>query len=696
MRISSLALLILTLSLGSLQDQSSPQKQGPPPARREDVQETLHGVTITDPYRWLEDQNSPETRAWITAENAYTHTQLDSWPGRSALEKRITTLTKVESVHAPIERNGRLFYRRRSADQEQYVIYMREGPEGREQVLVDPNPMSADHSTNVEIADVSKDGTLLAYMLRKGGKDETEVHLLNVATHKELPDILPERLYFDYSFLPNRTGFYYSLMVDDGPRVRFHEIGTDVAGDADVFGKGYTKDSVVTGDPTEDGRHLVVVVYHGAAADQTEIWLKDLTSDGPILPLVRDIKARFYPYAGSDRLYLHTNWQAPRGRVLAVDFSNPAQDKWKVVVPESESAIDYVGVAGGKLVVTYVKNASSQVKIFQPDGKFVREMLLSALGSVGDLQSKWENNDAYVVYSSYAIPDTILRLNIATGDQSVWYRSKVPVDSSKFQVDQVWFHSKDGTRVPMFLVYAKGLKLDGSNPTILTGYGGFGVNTTPGFSSSAIIWAEHGGITAEVNLRGGGEFGEAWHKAGMLGNKQNVFDDFIAATEWLVQNKYTNPSKLAIFGGSNGGLLVGAALTQRPELYQAVVCWHPLLDMLRYDKFMEAQFWVSEYGSANDPDQFKWLYAYSPYQHVTAGTKYPAVLFMTGDGDTRVAPLHARKMAALLQASTGSDRPIMLRYELTAGHSGGRSVTQDIDDSTDVMSFLSWQLGASQ
>ena len=693
MRITLLAVLCLAVSLGTLQNQPAPQKQGPPPTRRDDVQETLHGVTVADPYRWLEDQNSPATRSWITAENAYTHAQLDDWPGRSLLERRIAELKKVESIHSPLERNGRLFYRRRSAEQEQYVIYMRQGAEGKEQLLVDPNPMSADHSTNVDIADVSKDGKVLAYMIRKGGKDETQVHLLDVDARHDLPDVLPEALYFDLSFLPNRSGFYYSLMLDDGPRVRFHRIGTDVATDADVFGKGYAKEAIVTGDPTEDGRHLVVVVYHGAAADQTEIWLKDLTSDGPIKPLVKEIKARFLAYAGSDQLFLHTNWQAPHGRVLAVDFAHPEPEQWKVAVPEGETAIDNVGVAGGKLIVTYVKNATSQVKILQPDGKLVRELTLPALGSVSDLQAKWENTHAYLAYESFAISPTIYQLNMASGEQAIWHQTSVPVDSAKFDVEQVWIHSKDGTRLPMFLIHGKDIKMDGSNPAVLSGYGGFAINITPQFSPDAIIWAEHGGVTAQVNLRGGGEFGEAWHKAGMLGNKQNVFDDFIAASEWLIQNKYTNPSKLAILGGSNGGLLVGAALTQRPDLYQAVVCWHPLLDMLRYDKFMEAQFWVSEYGTASDPEQFQWLYAYSPYQHVKAGTKYPAILFMTGDGDTRVAPLHARKMAALLQASTGSDRPVLLRYELTAGHSGGRSVTQDIGDSTDMLSFLSWQLG---
>jgi prolyl oligopeptidase len=667
----------------------------PPATRRGDVQETLHGVTISDPYRWLEDQNSPETRAWITQQNEHTHKLLDGWPGRERLEKRLAELKRVERISSPIERNGRLFFRKRAPDQEQFVIYTRQGDAGKEEVLIDPNPMSPDHSTNVDIMDVAKDGRLMAYALRVGGKDETAVHVLDVTARHDLADVLPARVYFDLAFLPDGSGFYYSTMLDDGPRVRFHKMATKAEADTDVFGKGYTKDIIVVGDPSEDGRHLVIQVLHGSAADKVEIWVQDLKKNGPIEPVIKDIDARFFATAVGDEVFLQTNYKAPKGRVMALDLAKPSPENWREVVPEAENAIDGVALAGGKIWVSYVKDAASLVKVFQPDGKFAFEPSLPVLGSVSDMQGRWENPAAYFQYASYAIPPTIYRYDMSTGKQSVWAQVKVPVDKSKFEVKQVWYASKDGTKVPMFLVYAKGIKLDGSNPVLLEGYGGFTVSNTPFFSSDAIVWAERGGVYVLANIRGGGEFGEAWHKAGMLDKKQNVFDDFIGAAEWLIQNKYTNPSKLSILGGSNGGLLVGAALTQRPELYQAVICWHPLLDMLRYDQFMEAQFWVSEYGAAKDPEQFKWLYAYSPYQHVKKGVKYPAVLFMTGDGDTRVAPLHARKMAAMLQANTGSDRPILLRYELKAGHSGGRSLTQDIGDSVDELSFLFWQLGVA-
>jgi prolyl oligopeptidase len=687
--------LVLCFALSCASLAQTPQKTSPPPTRTDNVQETLNGVTITDPYRWLEDQNSPETRAWIDAQNAYTHSLLDQWPGRPALEKRIAELQRVESIRAPIERNGRFFYRRRLPDQEQFVIYMRQGVSGKDEVLINPDSMSADHSTSVEISDVSNDGKLMAYMVRTGGRDESEVRVMNVDTRKDLADKLPDAVYFDLTFLPDASGFYYATMVEDGPRVRFHKMGTDAGTDAEVFGKGYTKEAIVVGDPTIDGHYLVIQVLHGSSADKTEIWLQDLVKKGPIVPIVKDIDARFFALPGGDHLFLQTNWKAPNGRVLAVDFANPSQDHWREVVPESDSAIESVTLGGEKIIVAYVKNASSVVKLFSVDGKPAGQVTFPALGSTDEIQTRWDQNDAFVRFSSFGIPPSIYRYQISSGQQSVWAEPKVPVDSANIQVDQVWVASKDGTKVPMFLVHGKSVKLDSARPTLLTGYGGFTVSNTPHFSSAAIIFAERGGVYALANLRGGGEFGEAWHKAGMLANKQNVFDDFIAASEWLIQSKYTSPAKLSILGGSNGGLLVGAALTQRPELYQAVVCWHPLLDMLRYDKFMEAQFWVSEYGSATNAEQFKWLNAYSPYQHVKKGVNYPAVLFMSGDGDTRVAPLHARKMAALMQADTASDRPILLRYELKAGHSAGRSVSQTIGDSTDQLGFLLWQLGVS-
>src|ERR1700722_372186 len=659
----------------------------PPATKRGEVTETLHGVTIADPYRWLEDQESADTRAWITAQNEYTHRLLDSWPGRERLEKRLGELKKVERIGSPIERGGRLFYRKRGAEQEQFVIYTRLG-DGPEEVLIDPNPMSADHSTNVEIMDASRDGKLLAYGIRSGGKDETELHLLDLATKKDLADVLPARVYFDVSFMQDGSGFYYSCMFDEGPRVRFHKLHTKPDADVDIFGKGYGKDSIVVGSPSEDGRHLVIHVIHGSAADKVEIWAQDLKKNGSIEPLIKDLDARTFGFAVGDEMFLHTNYQAPKGRIMALNMAKPAPEYWREVVPESENAIDNVTWTGGKILINYVHNATSLLKAFQPDGKLAFDLNLPALGSVFDIQGKWEHKSLYFSYASFAIPPTIYRAEMSSGQQSVWAQVKVPVDQSKFEAKQIWYASKDGTQGPMFLVYGKGLKLDGSNPVLLEAYGGFGVNNTPNFSSDAIIWAERGGVYALANLRGGGEFGEEWHHAGMFEKKQNVFDDFIAAAEWLIQNKYTNSSKLAIQGGSNGGLLMGAMMTQRPDLFGAIVCGAPLLDMLRFQHMSVGAWWTAEYGSADDPKQLPYLLKYSPYQNVHKGTKYPPIMFVTGDSDTRVDPAHARKMAALMQAGNGSSNPIILRYDTKGGHSGIGSVDKVIDQQVDQMSFI--------
>ena len=666
----------------------------PPKTRTDDVKELIQGVEIADPYRWLEDQQSPETRAWIDAQNKYTQALLDSWPGRAALKRRLTELMKVEDINPPLERNGRYFFKRRAADQDQGVLYVRVGTEGKDEALVDPNPLSPDKNISVGLEDISKDGTLVAYSFRHGGEDETTIHLLDVSTRADLPDQLPKRDYFSFSAKPDKSGVYYTWAAPDGPRLSYHAMGSDPIKDRELFGNGYGPDKIIACALSEDGRYLTIHVLYGAAADRTEIYYQDLEKRAAIQPLVNDIPAKFFGEVGGDHIFLQTNWKAPKGRVLVADLRNPARENWREIVPESDTPIESFSLAGGKVFVNYTRNASSQVKVFDVDGAHVRDIDLPMIGSVSEVSGRWTSKEAFYGFSSFPIPMRIYRYDTETGDQRVWAATHVPIHAERLEVKQVWYRSKDTTRVPMFLVYRKGTKLTGNNPTLLTGYGGFNVNITPYFYPTTALWADQGGILAEPNLRGGGEFGEEWHRAGMLGNKQNVFDDFIAAAEWLVNHHYTRPSKLAIEGRSNGGLLVGAAFTQRPDLFGAVVCGYPLLDMLRYHKFLEAKYWVSEYGSADDPAQFQYLYAYSPYQRVKRGTRYPAVLFVTGDGDTRVAPLHARKMTALLQAASGSDRPVLLRYDTEAGHSAGVSTTKSIDQATDTLGFLYWQLGA--
>ncbi len=671
-------------------------RQGPPKTPIKPVKETLHGVTIIDPYRWLEDQWSPETRAWIKAQNAYTRSILDPLPSRDNIKRRLTELLKIDTVSVPIARGGRYFFTKRRADQDLPIIYMRRGLQGEDEVLIDPHPWSPDHTTSVSILDVSQDGTLLAYGVREGGQDEIAVKLFDVDRRKDLPDHLPKARYFGISLTPDKKGFYYSRHSAQGSRIYYHALGTEPARDREIFGEGYGPGQIVLSDLSEDGRFLLITVLYGAGATKSELYVKEVAKEGPAIPIVKDLDALFSGQIADGQLFIHTNWKAPNGRILRADLKNPAREHWREIIPERQAVIRGFSLAGGKLFVNYLENVVSRVRVFQPDGEPVRDITFPDIGSVGTISGRWESNEAFYAFSSFHIPPTIYRYDVATGKQEVWARLAVPINSDRFDVEQVWYASKDGTRIPMFLMHLKGLKRDGSHPTLLTGYGGFNVSLTPRFSPRAVLWVEHGGVYAVPNLRGGGEFGEKWHRAGMLENKQNVFDDFIAAAEWLIKNGYTQPKKLAISGGSNGGLLVGAALTQRPELFRAVVCRYPLLDMIRYHKFLVAKFWIPEYGSSDDPKQFKYLYAYSPYHHVKSGTKYPAVLFVTGDSDTRVDPLHARKMTARLQAATASDRPILLRYDTKAGHSGGLPVSRQIEELTDELSFLFWQLGVAQ
>ncbi len=669
--------------------------KAPPKTRTENVREVLHGVEVVDPYRWLEDRTSPETQTWIDAQNDYTHSVLGSLRGRRQLSARLGELLKIDTVSMPVERNGRYFFTKRLANQELPILYMRQGLKGPDEVLVDPHPMSPDHTVSVSLITVSDDGKLLLYGVRRGGEDETTIDLLDVDARKPLPDRLPKARYFGGSFKADKSGFYYTRHGAEGSRVFFHALGADPARDVGIFGKGYGPDKGIYAFVSEDGRYLVIHVLYGSAGDRTEIYIQDLAGNGPIVPIVNDLAARFSGELAGERFFMQTNWKAPNGRVLVVDLSHPERDRWREVIPESDSVIEDVSLASGRLFVNYLHNVRSLLEVFDPEGRHERDIDLPALGSASGISGRWKSDEVFYGFTSFHIPRTIYRYRVSQGAQEVWARPNVPIESDRFEVRQVWFPSKDKTKVPMFLVHAKGLKLDGTAPALLGGYGGFNLSETPAFSARAVVWVERGGVFALPNLRGGGEFGEEWHKAGMHEKKQNVFDDFVAAAEWLIENRYTNPSKLAIAGRSNGGLLVGAALTQRPELFHAVVCGYPLLDMLRYQKFLVARFWVSEYGSSESPDEFKYLYAYSPYHHVRPGTAYPAVLFVTGDGDTRVDPLHARKMCALLQSATGSDRPVLLLYDTKAGHTSAQPVSKQIEDVTDELSFLLWQLGVS-
>lgn len=667
---------------------------GPPPTRIENVTEALHGVELTDPYRWLEDQEAPETRVWIEAQNQYTDSFLKKFPGRDRLEKRFTELLKIDTMGSPTVRNGRYFYSKRDADKELTVYYYRDGFEGKEKVLIDPHGMSEDNRTSVRLMEVSEDGKLFAYGVRQGGEDEVEIHWREVESGNELPEVLERSRYFGVSLKPDNSGFYYTRFTkEEGPRLLYHAMGTDHSEDKLVFGKDLGPEMIMFGGLSEDGTYLLVHVLQGSS-DPKEIYVQDVSRGGALVPVIKGIDGHFNGSIGGNNLFVHTNWKAPNWRVMSIDLRNPARRNWHEIVPEDKEAVlSGMSLAGGKLFLSYLRDVNTEIKIVSATGRSLGEVKLPSLGTAGAPSGRWSSKEAFYSFSSFHIPRTTFRYNTGTGKQDVWFQSPVEIDSDSIEVKQVWYESKDGTKIPMFLVHKKGLERNGQNPTYLTGYGGFNISRRPGFSSTAVAWVEAGGLYALPNLRGGGEFGEEWHKAGMFGNKQNVFDDFHAAAEWLIENNYTNPSKLAIAGGSNGGLLVGAAFTQRPELFQAVICAVPLLDMVRYHQFLVARFWIPEYGSSEDPEQFKYIYEYSPYHNVRPGTDYPAILFVSGDSDTRVAPLHARKMTALMQAAQGGSRPILLHYDTKGGHSGGGTPTSKrIQDATDNFSFLFSQL----
>ncbi len=664
----------------------------PPETMREPVVDTLHGEIIVDPYRWLEDQWSPRTRSWIEAQNRYTSRLLAQLPGREELHSRFEELMRRTAVSRPVTRRNRLFYSQRLPDQELSALYMREGAWGEEKLLVDPAGLSEDGTVSVSLVDISIDGGVVAYGIRQGGADEMEVHFLHVDSMLARATVLPDAVYFGVAMTPDGRGVYYSRRGQDGSsRVYYHRFGSTVDNDRLVFGDGFGPDKGISIGRSDDNRLLIVTVWFGSV-QQTEVYYKDMALSAPIQPLVTGIEARFRVSIAEGQVFASTDWKAPNRRLLRGDLDESDPERWRDLIPEDEAVLSSFDLVGGMLSVRYEKDMVSYAAVYDLDGNLVREIETPTLGNVGLPSGLWDNPYVYYTFESYTVPPMVFRSHIETGETEVWHQAELPIDPDSLQVRQVWYESADGTRVPMFVVHRRDLTLDGDRPTIIYGYGGFSVSTRPWFSSSVVLWTELGGVFAYPALRGGGEYGETWHRAGMRENKQNTFDDLYAAAEWLIANDYTNPERLACSGGSNGGLLVGVALTQRPDLFGAVVCTYPLLDMIRYHKLLMGPYWIQEYGSADDAEEFEVLLSYSPYHNVQEGVKYPAVMFVTGDHDTRVDPMHARKMTAMVQQATTSQRPVLLRYEERAGHSGGKPVSATIQEQVDIYSFLLWQL----
>ncbi len=686
----------------------------PPNAERRPIAEDFHGTKVVDDYRWLEDASSPATEKWVAEENAYTQAILSPLPGRDAIHKRLTELLSIGTLGVPEVGGKFYFYLRRQGMQNQPVLYVRERVNGKDRVLVDANQLAADGTVALDWFEPSYNGEYLAYGTSPSGSEMSTLHVIETGTGKLLPDTIERTRAASIAWLHDNSGFYYTRYPNKGDvpegqemynrHVFFHLLGTDPATDDKIFGEGRDAEDWPNVDLSNDGHWLLISVGEGWT--KTELYLMDLKAGTPPTALTSGKNFLYGATVYKDKVYIMTNEDAPRYRVFVTDAGNYDRANWKEIIPQTDAVLQGTSVWGGKIFAQYEHNASSQLSLFDLDGKKISDLALPSIGTVFASSGRWNRDEIFYGFQSFTSPTSVYRYDLNTGKTSEWEKVDAPsIDPAVYNVEQEWFQSKDGTRVPMFVVHKKSVgesafKKDGKNPTLLTGYGGFNVSLTPVFNRAAYLWMEHGGIYAVANLRGGAEFGEDWHRAGMLGKKQNVFDDMIAAAEHLIAEKYTDKNHLAIQGGSNGGLLMGAMITQRPDLFRAVICQVPLLDMLHYQNFQIAKLWVAEYGSAENPEQFKWLYAYSPYHHVKAGVEYPAILFMTADTDTRVDPMHAKKMAAEMQAEAkngaSKTRPILLRVESKAGHGQGKPVTKQIEDYTDIYSFLFWQLGVKE
>jgi prolyl oligopeptidase len=676
-----------------------------PPARRADQTDDYHGTVVADPYRWLEDPDSPETRAWIEAENALTFDFLAQVPAREKIRERLTTLWDYERFGMPYLEGGRYFYGRNDGLQPQSVLYVSETLDGEPRVLLDPNTLSEDGTVALAGYAISEDGRHMAYGLATAGSDWNEWRVRDVDTGQDLADHLRWVKFSGASWAKDGSGFYYSRYDAPAPgeelqqanyyqKLFFHALGTPQESDTLVYERPDEKEWSFGGHVSEDGAYLLIYIGQGTER-KNRLYYKSLAEpDAPIVELLNEFDAS-YSFLGREgtQFWLETDNDAPRGRVVAVDIADPDPARWREVIPQSDETLQGVSLTGERFFASYLKDAHTQVKVFGLDGTLEREVALPGLGSAGGFGGKRHYMETFYAYTSFTVPTTLYRYDIPTGTSTVYRQPQVAFDPDAYETHQVFYASKDGTRIPLFLTHKKGLTRDGQNPTYLYGYGGFDISLTPSFSPGQVVWLELGGVLAVANLRGGGEYGKAWHDAGRRHNKQNVFDDFIAAAQWLITNGYTSTPKLAIGGGSNGGLLVGACLTQRPDLFGACLPAVGVLDMLRFHKFTIGWGWVPDYGSADVPEDFPVLRAYSPLHNLQPGTAYPATLITTGDHDDRVVPAHSFKFAAALQAAQSGDAPTLIRIETRAGHGAGKPTAKVIEEAADRWAFLVKVLG---
>ena len=678
-----------------------------PPTRKGDVVDDFFGTPVADPYRWLEDDNSAETKAWVEAQNQVTFAYLAQIPQREKIRERITKLWDFEKYSAPFKRGKRYFYSYNSGLQNQAVLYVTEDPKAKGRILLDPNTLSKDGTVALSGVSMTEDGSLMAYSISVAGSDWQTWKVRDVATGKDLSDEIQWSKASGASWLKDGSGFYYSRYeaprgrgaltgVNNNHQLCFHRLGTPQAKDILVYQRPDQPEWYLGGSVTDDGRWLVISCGKGTNPESS-LYLKDLSRpDSPVEPFLDKMDATYNVVDNEgDRFFVSTNQGAPRNRLVAIRKGETDPAQWTELIPQAKGkdVLESVSLVGGRFVATWMRDAHSAVEFYDLKGRATGSLALPALGTAGGFGGRREDTETFYTFGSFTYPGTIYRLDLKSGKSSVFRTPKVAFEPADYEVKQVFYPSKDGTKVPMFLVHRKGLKLDGRNPTLLYGYGGFNVPLTPSFSVSRMVWLEMGGVYAMANLRGGGEYGLDWYDAGRKEKKQNVFDDFIAAAEWLIAHKVTSTPKLAINGGSNGGLLVGACLTQRPDLFGAAVPEVGVMDMLRFHRFTLGWGWKSDYGSSETREGFDTLMKYSPLHTIKPGVSYPPTLITTGDHDDRVVPAHSHKFTATLQAAQAGPAPILTRIEVSAGHGAGKPTDKAIAERADVLAFLVKNLG---
>lgn len=676
-----------------------------PPAHKEDVVENYHGNLVSDPYRWLEDPDSAETSAWVEAQNQLTRRFLDDIPTRQTIKKRLTKLWDYPKYFVPRRRGERYFFYKNDGLQNQAVLYRQAALNGETAVVLDPNQLSEAGTVAITSDAFSEDGTHLAYGISHSGSDRQEIRVRNVDGGRDYDEVLQWCRFSSIAWKHDGTGFFYNRYPnpEQSPgmesqvnnRLYWHRLNTPQAEDVLVYQRPDAPDLNFPPLITDDGRFVVLTVWH-ASIPKNRLYYRRVADDGDFVRLIDEPDAQ-YDFVGNtgSTFYVHTDLEAPNGRIVAIDLEQPHRSQWQELIPEGDDVIDFVIMAADQFVVVTLHDAYHQIKLYHVDGSLAGEVDLPIMGTVVDISGRHQDKEFFFSFESFLQPKTVFRYDFETDALAPLWEPTFDFDAGQYETRQIFYQSKDGTQIPMFLTHRKGLSLDGNNPTLLYGYGGFDNSLTPAFTADKLLWLENGGVYAAANLRGGGEYGEVWHEAGMLDKKQNVFDDFIAAAEWLVANDYTQPSKLAIKGRSNGGLLVAACMLQRPHLFGAVSCNVPVTDMLRYHKFTAGRYWVAEYGDAeNNPDHFQFLFAYSPLHNVRDGVTYPPTLITTADTDDRVVPMHAKKFAATLQA-TDPANPILIRIETEAGHGLGKPTSKVIDELSDIYAFLWHMLGTA-